>query len=272
MRRLIFPLVCAFVAAAAAAGAIAQGPALSNAPTITLSAAHAVVEIDAGKLKGQPAVLAWSPDAAELYLQAVDRDRRGAVTSTKHYVVNVAGKSIKGVDDEPVWASKYWSWKSAQASPAMAAFKINIEERNETKRAVAAPVGGDLAKGGTSGGERSNVGSTVSDAAAAAYGTQEQHIYALKTKGQTIGEWADEPVSPGTNFGWAPAPARLLVFAKRDGGPLVVLDDQGRKQEFDQTKPASLPAFSNDATRICWLQRKGRNKIDLMIADVSAHQ
>ena len=163
-------------------------------------------------------------------------------------------------------------WKSAQASPALATFRIDIEERNETRRAVAAPVGGDLAKGGSTGGDRSNVGSTASDAAAAAYASQEQHIYALKTKGQTIGEWADEPVTPGTTFGWAPAPARLLVFARRDGGPLVVLDDQGRKQDFDQTKPASLPAFSDDGTKLGWLQRKGRNKFDLMVAEVSARQ
>jgi hypothetical protein len=260
-----------FVAAGGRETAAQTGDALSNAATLVLSSPKAVVEVDVGKLKGQPAVMAWSPDASELYLQTVERDRRGAVTSAKHYVVNVTSKSIKSVGEEPAWASKYWTWKSAQASPALASFKIDIEERNETKRAVAAPVGGDLAKGGTSGSDRSNVGSTATDAAAAAYASQEQHIYALKTKGQIIGEWVNEPVTPGTNFGWAPAPARLIVFAKREGGPLVVLDDQGRKQDFEETKPASLPAFSGDATKLCWLQRTGRNKYDLMIADVSGH-
>jgi hypothetical protein len=267
----VVPSLCAGVFVGAAASSYG-GQAPASASDVALTAPRAVVEVDLGKLKGQPAVVAWSPDASEIYLQAVDRDRRGAVTSAKHYVVNVAAKSIKGVDDEPAWASKYWTWKSAQASPALATFKINIEERNETRRAVASPVGGDLAKGGTTTGDRSNIGSTATDAAAAAYGAQEQHIYALKTGGQTIGEWADEPVTPGTNFGWAPAPVRLLAFAKRDGGPLVVLDDQGHKREFDETKPASLPAFSDDATKICWLQRKGRNKFDLMIADIAAHR
>jgi len=269
----LVPLLCIGVVAVAGSAVVAQGgQGFFDASAVSLGSPHAVLEIDSGKLKGQPGVLAWSPDASELYVQAVERDRRGAITSAKHYIVNVVGKSIKSVDEEPGWASKYWTWKSAQASPALAAFKIDIEERNETKRAVAAPVGGDLAKGGTSGGDRSNVGSTASDAAAAAYGSQQQHIYALKTRGQTIGEWADEPVTPGTSFGWAPAPARLLVFARRDGGPLVVLDDQGRKQDFDQTKPASLPAFRDDGTKLGWLQRKGRNKFDLMVAEISARQ
>jgi len=241
-------------------------PMASSASRIALGTAQPIVEVDAGKLKGQPAILAWAPDASELYLQTVERDRRGAVTSTRHYVVNLAAKALKGVDEEPAWASKYWLWKSAQASPALSTFKIDIEERSETKRSTAAPMGGDLAKGGSSGDP--NVGTTAGDAAAAAYGSQEQHIYALKTKGQTIGEWVNEPVSPGTNFGWAPAPSRLLVYARRDGGPLVVLDEQGGRQELAGARAALLPGWSNDGARIAWLERKGRNKFDLTVADL----
>ncbi len=215
-------------------------------------------------------MLAWSPDASEIYLQTAERDRRGAVTSTKHYVVAVAERTIRNVNDEPAWASKYWLWKSAQASPALSSFRIDVEERNETKRATAAPVGGDLARGGGSSGEPPGTGTSARDVAAAAYGAQEQHIYALRIRGQLLGEWINEPVTPGTTFGWAPAPSRLIAFARRDGGPITVLDDQGRKREIESTKSASLPAFSNDASKLAWLERKGRNKFELLVADLVA--
>lgn len=257
--------------AAASIVALAQtAPTLSDASQVALRSPRAIVEVDAGKLKGQPAALAWSPDASELYLQAVERDRRGAVTSTRHYVANVAEKTIKNVNDEPAWASKYWSWKSAQASPGLATFRIEIEERNDTKRTTASPVGGDLAKGGGSSGEPPSAGTSARDVAAAAYGSQAQHIYTLKIKGQTLGEWINEPVTPGTTFGWAPAPSRLIAFARRDGGPIAVLDDQGRKREIDGTKSASLPAFSNDGEKLAWLEHKGRNKFDVMVADLAS--
>ena len=44
---------------------------------VTLTAPQAIVEVDTGKLKGDPGMLAWSPDGTELYLEMVDRDRRG---------------------------------------------------------------------------------------------------------------------------------------------------------------------------------------------------
>ena len=70
------------------------------------------------------------------------------------------------------------------------------------------------------------------------------------------------------HFGWAPAPLSLLAFARRDGGPLVVLDASGGKQELAGTKAAVLPAWSDDGKRIAWLERKDRKKYQLMIADI----
>ncbi len=74
---------------------------------------------------------------------------------------------------------------------------------------------------------------------------------------------------PGANFSWAPAPLRAIVFAKRDGGPLIVLDDSGHKQELTGAKAATLPAWSDDGKRLAWLERKDKKKYDLMIAEVS---
>jgi len=102
--------------------------------------------------------------------------------------------------------------------------------------------------------------------------TQMQQVYTLKIKGETIGAWAGEPVMPGVNFSWAPSPLRLLMFAKREGGPLVVVDESGRKQELKGARAALLPAWSSDGTRVAWLERKDKKRLELTIADVSTPQ
>jgi len=240
----------------------------SPAGPLNLSAPQMVSEVDAGKLKGEPARLAWAPDGSELYLQTIERDGPGRVKSTKHYLVSVAAGTLKSVDQEPAWASKYWSWKSSQMSPGAPAFKIAVVPRQETKRSTSAPTGGALAKGG---GADPLAGTTVADVASANEQTQILTIYTLKLGGETLGEWVNEPVTPGANFSWAPAPMHAIVFAKRDGGPLIVLDDSGHKQELSGAKAATLPAWSDDGKRLAWLERKDKKKkYELMIAEVSA--
>jgi hypothetical protein len=243
-----------------------QSPA-SDARQVALSAIQIVTEVDAGKLKGDLVRLAWPPDGKQFYLQTIERDGRGNVKQTRHYVVSVASRDVKSVEAEPEWAARYWTWKSGQASPAAAAFKIDVSSRQETKRATAAPTGGALAKGGA---VDPAAGTTLQDVASAADATQVQNIYSLKIKGETIGEWINEPVLPGVNFAWAPAPSALLIFAKREGGPLTVLDQAGRKQELAGAKVALLPAWSNDGTKLAWLERKDKKKYDLKIAEITA--
>jgi dipeptidyl aminopeptidase/acylaminoacyl peptidase len=239
----------------------------TDARQLALSSPQTIAEIDTGKLKGDLARLAWSPDGTEFYIQTVDRDGRGIVKTTRHYLVAAASKNARSVGEEPVWASKYWSWKSAQASPAAPALKIAVDQRQETVRSTASPTGGDLAKGG---GADPLAGSTLGDVANAASNTQQKTVFTLKLKGETIGEWVNEAVVPGLTFGWAPAPMRVLAFAKRDGGPLMVLDENGHKQELNGPRSAVLPAWSDDGKRIAWLERKDRKKYDLMVAEIGA--
>ena len=247
-------------------GAVAQQSS-TDARQVVLSTPQAVVDVDLGKLKGVPSVLAWSPDAKEFYLQTVERNRNGAVTSMKHYVASIASKSIKGVGDQPAWAAKYWGWKSAQSSPASPLFKIAVDSRQETITATAAV--GNLAKGGGVAGDGLAIpGTTAEEIGNITNQQQRVTIYALKLKGVTLGEWTNEAVVPGLNFGWAPAPHRLIAYAKRDGGPLIVLDEQGRKQELGGPREAVLPAWSDDGKKLAWLERKDRRTYDLAIADV----
>jgi hypothetical protein len=111
----------------------------SDARQVVLSAPRSVAEVDTGKLKGDVVRLAWSPDGSQFYLQTVERDSYGTVKQTHHYFVSTASSSIKNADAEPAWAATYWGWKSAQASPAAATFKIDVSSRQETVRATAAP-------------------------------------------------------------------------------------------------------------------------------------
>ena len=249
------------------AALVLQDSTSSDASRMALAIAQPVAEIDLGKLKGDLARLAWSPDGSEFYVQTVERDGRGNVKSMRHYFVSASSRSVKDVDQEPAWASRYWAWKSAQASPGAAAFKIAVDgPRQETVRSTSAPTGGALAKGGTA---NPLEGTTIADVAAAVDQSQKKTIYTLRLNGESLGDWVNEPVTPGTNFSWAPAPISMFVFAKRDGGPLVLLDAAGRKQQLAGAKSAFVPAWSKDGKKIAWLERKDKKKYDLMIAEIS---
>jgi hypothetical protein len=255
--------------AAFAAFMLQSTGAPADARHVSLGEPQVVAEVDAGKIKGDIVRLVPSPDGSEFYVQSVERDARGAVKAAHHYSIQTATKSQKSIDQEPPWAAEYWTWKSGQASPAAAAFKISVDSERKAIRSTSAPMGGALAKGGTPDG---SLGTTVGDVASAADQTQMQQVYTLKIKGETIGTWEGEPVTPGVNFSWAPSPLRLLVFARREGGPLIVVDESGRKQELKGAKSALVPAWSSDGKRVAWLERKDKKHLELTIADVSTAQ
>lgn len=238
-----------------------------TAAAVTLSAPVTVTELDTNKLKGDLVRLAWSADGSEFYVQTAERDRQGAIKSARHYVVSVASHEVKGVDAEPAWATKYWAWKSGQASPGTGVLKISVESRQENVRATAAPTGGAMARGGTT---DPTANTTLEDAASAADVTQKKNIFTLKLKNQALGDWVNEAVVPGVNFGWAPAPMNAIVFAKREGGPLTIIDESGRKQELTGAKAAVLPAWSNDGKHLAWLERTDKKKFELRMAEISA--
>jgi hypothetical protein len=241
----------------------------NDARQVSLSEPRVVADVDTGKIKGDIVRLAWSPDGSEFYVLSVERDGRGAVKTGHHYLIQSANKSLKSIDQEPPWAASYWTWKSGQASPAAPSFKIAVDSEQKAVRSTAAPMGGALAKGGT---PDPSAGTSLADVASAAEQTQMQQVYTLKIRNETIGAWTNEPVMPGVNFSWAPPPLRLLVFAKREGGPLAVIDETGRKQELKGAKAALVPAWSGDGKQIAWLERKDKKKLELTVADVATAQ
>lgn len=247
---------------------IGQAASAVNVSGLMVSKPAAIVEMDMGKLKGEPLRLAWSPEG-QLYLQTVERDTRRDVTTLRHYIVSTDGQPPKAVDAEPAWAAEYWSVKSAQAAPGLPSYKIGVEQRQEVKRSTAAPMGGAMARGGVEGGEGrgGGAGIGVGEAGAAANQSQTVQIYSLRLKGETLGEWINAAVVPGLTFGWDPSGTGLIAFVNH-AGKVVLMDQDGRKQTVQSDK-AFLPGWSRGGAQLAWLERSGRKKITLWIAAMS---
>jgi hypothetical protein len=256
------------------AAGLAAAPPI-DATKLVLSAPAAVVEFDAGKLKGQLVRMAWSPDATVLYLQTADPDTRGNV-KLRHYSFGLDGQPPRTLGEEPPWAASYWSWKSSQSAPGMSAMKIAVDHQQKRVSATSNPAGGDLAKGATEGGGAGTGGvggggaggTTMGEAANAAYQSQNATVVILKLKGEVIGEFVNAPALAGTTFGWGPTGSGLVVFAP-PSGRVVIMDDQARKQEVQGSKGAYLPAFTTDGKKLAYLEKSGKKKFQLKMVDVT---
>lgn len=260
---LIALLVTAFLQTPAAA------PSQVDAASLNVSAPRAVVEIDTGKLKGEPDMLAWSPDGQQVYLRTVQYDRWKNRRSS-HYLLALDGKGPKKIDAAPSWAAAYWSWKSASYAPREPAFRIEVESQRRMATATAVPTGGEIAGMGgdpTAGG---GAGQGMSSQAAqnAAMQAQQVTTITMRLKGAVLGEWTNERPDPGIVFGWAPAPLGLIAFAKKDGGRIVLMDRDGHTREIAGSKDGLLPAWSDAGDRVVYLQKKDKKKYDVMVITV----
>ena len=266
-------LLAASLALTLSAPSAAQAPLSAESLQVE---AKRVSEVDTGKLKGDPARLAWSPDAAMLYLQTVERDRFGNAREY-HFTMPAAGGEPQKLDAQPEWATRYWAWKSAPSAPGAPAMKFDISSRRETRRATASPTGGGLAGmggdsstgGGSAGGRGSGGGTSASDAANAALQAQSVQVTTLRLKDEVVAEYVNAPVTPGLSFGWAPQGRSAIAYADREGR-LAIMDQQGAKTRVADSKDVLLPAWSDDGTRIAYLQRNGRKKFHVMIASLDA--
>jgi len=230
-----------------------------------VSAPAAVAHLD--KLKGEPVQLAWSVDGTQLFVQTAERDNRGMIKNPRYYVLpsNGQGKP-SSVDAPPQWATEYWTWKSHKSAPGLGSFEIAISDEQKTATATAAPMGGALARGG---GTDPSAGTTMDDATSRAQQMQVNHVITLRLKGETVGEFVNQQFLPGYTFGWAPGGDLKAVIAyANDAGRLALMNASGKKQEVEGTKNVILPAWSQDGTKIAFLQKNGKNKYDLCVADV----
>jgi hypothetical protein len=224
-----------------------------------------IAELDMGKLKGEPSRLAWSADGSQIYLQTLEGGFGRPNPKLRHYVFQVTNGAKEDLQAEPEWASKYWTAKSGQTSPDGPPLKIELKTEQRREQTTSVPRGGDLARGGTS----IDTGTSVSDGVAAAYGSQTVTAHSMLLKGEVVGEFLNSVIVPGLTFGWGPQGSKLIAFAAPKTGRVVVMDQEGGKQEVAGSKDAILPAWSADGSRLAWLQKEGRGKFVLQVARVS---
>jgi hypothetical protein len=254
-------VLTAFVMALAAVIAASQQAASLDATKAAVSAPKVVAEIDAGKLKGELTVLAWSDDG-QFFLRSVERDifqnERG-----KNYVVTQAG-AMQQVTDEPGWAALYWSWKAGLTAPGSPDTKLDVERREQNKTATGSS-GQDFGSGGTPNPNRSDPSSNqiAKDLAS----MQKIVTLTVRFKGETIYEVQNGTLAPGGSFSWAPAPQEALVFVNGKKR-LVIVDRNGKKLNVPGTGDVLLPAWSPDGTKIAFLQRTQKKRYSLTVVEV----
>lgn len=256
-------------AALIAIPAILAAQAPMRVGTLKVSQPSKLAELEMDKLKGQPSRLAWSADGTQVYVQTLEGRFGQSDAKLRHYGVTLADGARQDLQAEPAWASAYWTDKSGQTSPDGPPLKIEVKTETRTAKTVSAPMGGDLARGGTVGESSGSAGGTGSgDAMAAAYNNQPVPVNMLLVGGATVGEFVNAVIVPGMTFGWGPKGSKVIAFAEPRNGRVTVMDGQGEKREVPGSKDAILPAWSPDGTRIAWLQKDGKKKFTLQVARV----
>ena len=229
-----------------------------------------VAEFEMSKLKGVIRRIAWNADNTQLYVQTAELGSDAQPKALHHYLVDPGTGALKNADAEPSWAATYWEWKSWKAAPDDENFAIQVSEEQRKNAATSIPMGGDYARGGTGSDVSGAAGSASADSVmAAAQQSQVGTARIMKLKGQTVGEWMNQPIVPGQTFGWGPKGTGVIAYAEPNNRALMIMDKTGAKQKIDDTRGVYSPSFSNDSKKLAWLELRGKKAV-LVIADVSA--
>src|SRR5512146_1050569 len=174
-----------------------QRTATFDASRATISPSHVLLEVDMGKLKGEPVLLAIADDGS-IFLRTSETDRFGNERG-RNYVVTSPHSAVAQVDEQPAWALTYWSWKSGTAAPGLPTLKFDIEVREEGMRATGS-TGADVANNPNRADPSSNqIGHDMPS-------YQKVIRTTVKLKGQLVFEGENKRFAPGISFGWAPSP------------------------------------------------------------------
>ena len=235
---------------------------------VQFSAPARISTIDTGKLKGEPTELAWSPDGTQLFLQTSERDVTGMIKNPRLFVMAAADGKPQPVDAAPDWVTDYWTWKSNKYAPGSKTLGVEVKEDQRLAVATASPMGGALAKGGTSG-DPGGGGTSVEEASSHAAQMQKLHVFLLTLNGENVGEFVNQQFLPGYTFGWSPKSLAMLAYRNQSGKLGIMSVEGGKKQQIDSTKDVILPAWSTDGSKIAFLQRSGKTKFDLYVVTVT---
>lgn len=211
-----------------------------------------LVELQGSRFKGDPSQLAWSPDGATLCLQTLQGDR--PPLTTRYYLFRLGERDFQGIDVAPEWAATYWAWKSARMPPGHPELVIQVETHNK---------GGNIPTESLST-KAANIGGRGLENAVGAQNEAEGSVVrTLTLKGEPIGQFVNQPLVPGTTFGWSPESLHALAYTKTNGR-LALMDLQGGNLEIEGSKGIQLPAWSPDGSKIVYIEPQGHHRFTLM--------
>lgn len=227
----------------------AQGMAFApfDVPSFTVSEPKILCELDTNLLKGDVHRLSWSPEATSIHIQTIDGDRK-----LRDYIVTLPDGVVSIAFGEPEWAPAYWARKSDLSAPGVAALRLEVTQNNRRTRPI--PFGGGFGNGGAQTPDPKNP--------VDAYEAE----VTLRLLGEEISNWVNGFPMAGETYGWGPTGSGAIVFA--DGRRIALMDQKKNKKTIAAAKGATMPAWSDDGSRIVFLQKAGRKKYHLMSASV----
>jgi len=233
----------------------------SQAPDVSAIALKpvTVIDLDLGQLKGELRQIAWAPDDSQLYLQTAEGDPPRE--HLHHYVVASEGGPMKSIDRQPEWAQAYWAFKSDRNAPGMPSLEIDVKQSHEkTKIGVGSGRPGTMATG---------LGSDAAENASMANEGQRGTTWTFALLGEIVSEFKDTRPIPGLMFSWGPKGTGTIAFTDRDGR-LTFLDRSKTKRTIAGVKDATLPAWSEDGSRIAYAVKQGRKKYQLVWCTITS--
>ena len=137
------------------------GTQAPSAKTVQISAPAQVGTIDTGKLKGEPTQLAWSPDGTKLFLQTSERDS-SRDDEQPPFLRDVGGRRQAGAGRRAAGVGRrVLGLEVGQVRARVDHVRHRLQGGIQDRRApTAAPMGGDLARGGA---DASGGGGTSAD-------------------------------------------------------------------------------------------------------------
>jgi hypothetical protein len=246
--------------ALAALGQTAAAPGPIDVSALRVGTPTAVGEIDLGKIKGELRQLAWSPDFTEFYIQTADGDQPN--DTVRHFTVAAAGGAVTSVAREPDWATEYWRFKSDRSAPGLPELMIDVKQTFEKVKFGTGSAG--AADRMEPGADSQNSAGNVERAAE----SQKQSVLRLLLLDEPISVFVNARAIPGLQFGWGPASSGAIAYVN-ESGRLVLFDRRKHKQTVAGVKDALLPAWTQDGSRIAFLEKDGRKKYTLMTATVN---
>ena len=224
-----------------------MGFAPFDVSSFTVSEPKIVCELDTNLLKGDIHRLSWSPEATSIHIQTIDGDRR-----LRDYIVTMPDGVVSIAFGEPEWAAAYWARKSDLSAPG----RRDVAPRSDAEQ----PTDPSHRR-------------SAADLPTAARRHPTRRTRSMRTKRRSRSVcWGKRSATGSTASQWLvkrtggvrPAAGRSC---SSDGKRIALMDQKKNKKTIAAAKGATMPAWSNDGSRIVFLQKAGRKQVPLDVGE-----